>query len=420
MKVRGALILGTASILLLSLGLGAPASARDASEPPLPTSDAPEVVDAAVEVPFNSGVSARSACPAPTEKQGSICVQLGGPQEAADLQRVEERQEAALREIGTQSVVTQPEYCYENLNLIIVRRYSACGAITGQLYVKEIINGAEVTTGTMSFLVFPYAYSSKDLGTWASQIQVSPSTQTGTAVGLRIWGTANCAGYICTPQGQSFPIQVPPIFGDADGESYYSWAGATGASAIGVGQWSINFQNALGWTSATPFTYQTPTIRCDKAVPGVTTTGCVFTIVEPWIQYPIGTTFADHVIAAQASGLKGAYASGQPLHRLVNTAVQNLNRNTACPASLPRPTGFSCDEYPFASTMEGAYLSGGGARTFPGCQTTGGTPPSTGAVGYSRCMIVNSQNTLAGAELNSVLYVPMRIINGDGFFVEFG
>ncbi|WP_443072931.1 NucA/NucB deoxyribonuclease domain-containing protein [Streptomyces sp. NBC_01451] len=33
-----------------------------------------------------------------------------------------------------------------------------------------------------------------------------------------------------------------------------------------------------------------------------------------------------------------------------------------CPSSLPRPEGKQCDEYPFASTWEGAKTSGSYSR----------------------------------------------------------
>lgn len=80
--------------------------------------------------------------------------------------------------------------------------------------------------------------------------------------------------------------------------------------------------------------------------------------------------------------------------------------------------GESCDEYPFASTYEGASTGGGTARTFSWCQITLTNPPSTGPVGCSVCMIDNAQKTYAGSVLNSVLYVPMRVIDNDPFYVD--
>lgn len=88
------------------------------------------------------------------------------------------------------------------------------------------------------------------------------------------------------------------------------------------------------------------------------------------------------------------------------------NRNIACgnPPSLP---GLSCDEYPFASSYEGA-AAGGTARSFPGCGFN--DPSATGPVGYSRCMVVAGQNSSAGAILGNT-YRQQRILDGDPFYI---
>ncbi|WP_448062764.1 NucA/NucB deoxyribonuclease domain-containing protein [Cellulomonas hominis] len=106
-----------------------------------------------------------------------------------------------------------------------------------------------------------------------------------------------------------------------------------------------------------------------------------------------------------------------PIHRLVNPTLQNLNRTTACLASFPRPNLKTCDEYPFASTWEGAYTGGDTPRTQPWCQITLAGPPSTGPTGFSVCMIDGSENSSAGSVMNSYLFVPARVIDGDAFYI---
>ncbi|WP_405531803.1 NucA/NucB deoxyribonuclease domain-containing protein [Streptomyces canus] len=62
------------------------------------------------------------------------------------------------------------------------------------------------------------------------------------------------------------------------------------------------------------------------------------------------------------------------------------NRNTACPSSLERPPGKQCDEFPFASTWQGANTGGGN---------------------YSRRMINTTQNEDGGRALSRFyLYNP--------------
>jgi hypothetical protein len=106
-----------------------------------------------------------------------------------------------------------------------------------------------------------------------------------------------------------------------------------------------------------------------------------------------------------------------PLHRLTNESLRDQNRRTACKQSFPRPTGKTCDEYPFASTHEGAFTGGGTGRTFFACGITAYPTGITGPTGFSACMIDGTENSSAGASLNSVLYSPNRYLDGDGFWV---
>lgn len=77
---------------------------------------------------------------------------------------------------------------------------------------------------------------------------------------------------------------------------------------------------------------------------------------------------AQHIQAAQDSGLPNV------LTRVTDPNISDANRATACPSSYPRPDGFSCDEYPFASTYQGAIFTGGGPRPGTGASSTSGNP----------------------------------------------
>lgn len=212
---------------------------------------------------------------------------------------------------------------------------------------------------------------------------------------------------------------MPAAMANASGEAGYQWTGATGASDLGLPGRNISFQAPVAWNTATlPMSLPAP-IRCDNATPGRPQIGSVVPAVTPGIRYDSTwfTEFGPHVTGAQASALPGA-TDANPLHRLVDATLKTQNRNTACPSSLPRPTGKSCDEYPFASTFEGPYLNGGGPRTQPWCQVTISGAPSTGPTGYSVCMIDATQISAARSLLNSVLYSPYRVIAGDAFTVQ--
>lgn len=147
--------------------------------------------------------------------------------------------------------------------------------------------------------------------------------------------------------------------------------------------------------------------------------GCVSPGYVSVLVYPRSGLYpevARHIGDAQASGLRGAYPNGTPLTRLTNAALVDRNRATACPSSYPRPAGKSCDEYPFASTNQGASTGGGGPRTFSYCSITLGQPGSTGATGYSVCMVNATQNSGAGTALGQ-FYNSNRAISNDPFRV---
>ena len=185
--------------------------------------------------------------------------------------------------------------------------------------------------------------------------------------------------------------------------------------------WTVTFKAPTA-SNAVSGNYSSPLVRCDNNLPGVTLPGCVVPGITPSLAYPSADgagyeEFTDHITQAQQSGLPGGSAVS-PLHRLTDSTLINANRNKACPSSYPRPEGKDCDEYPFASTYEGAYTGGGTARTFPWCQITLAGTPSTGPTGYSVCMIDASENRSAGSVMNSSLFRPYRVLDGDAFIIS--
>lgn len=129
---------------------------------------------------------------------------------------------------------------------------------------------------------------------------------------------------------------------------------------------------------------------------------------------------AAHLRDAQASGLPGAYAgtapNTDPLHRIVNPDAQQQNYTTSCPDAYTRPVGKSCDEYPFKTTIEGAWTGQGPGRTFSWCSIPQLPTGVTGPSGYSSCMINATHNSEGRSQLNS-FYVDQRILDGDPLYV---
>jgi hypothetical protein len=105
--------------------------------------------------------------------------------------------------------------------------------------------------------------------------------------------------------------------------------------------------------------------------------------VDSWGQ----TTIATH---------PGRRSDGIALHRATDKPTQDTNRNVSCPSSLTRPPGMECDEYPYASTLEGGASLGG----------------------YVRAMIPKTKNGAQGNALQT-FYNENRILDRiDPFWVQ--
>ncbi|WBB52375.1 hypothetical protein [Verrucosispora sp. WMMD573] len=110
-----------------------------------------------------------------------------------------------------------------------------------------------------------------------------------------------------------------------------------------------------------------------------------------------------------------AGANQRPLHRLVDSQLQATNREWAGRVCRDvwgegsATPNLNCDEYPMASTREGAYTGSGGADGNPdGWKTWHG----------SARLISEIDNQESGQRyLNIGFYQPQRIIDGDAFFV---
>lgn len=150
----------------------------------------------------------------------------------------------------------------------------------------------------------------------------STTTYSGTSDGW--WNTATGSSTVNFPRGMSSPVTENWTFD---------------ISLPGFGKLGTTY-NALALKP-----------RCDNYGKGLQGVGCVFPTYTPWFSFPsTGDTAqaGQHIQKAIASGLPSTLTRGFP-------EDSDQNRKNVCPriASLPRDTGYECDEYPFASTVEG-------------------------------------------------------------------
>ncbi|ONI75839.1 hypothetical protein BWI15_08490 [Kribbella sp. ALI-6-A] len=317
-----------------------------------------------------------------------------------------------------------PQWCQQlGTGATSMLRTEACTVSPGTLTVRRTQSGVTRVTGLMRFTVYQHTTTSVTSPVWTHQVTVTADFVSGDAKGTEVRGVADCSGE-CADHSQSFPLATLSASGaSVSGESSFEWPVEFDERGTATPWWTLSFRAP---PIAEPHPLDVPTaaeVRCDNELPGVSSPGCVFAASVPVITWYSSAlpAYGRHIKEAQASGLPGSPGSGRPLHRLTNPAFQEVNRATSCPSSLPRPSDKSCDEYPFASTYEGGYTGGGtGGRTFEWCEIADSDTHRIGRTGpgFSACMIDEEENSGAGRELNTLLYIPYRVLDNDPFHVE--
>jgi hypothetical protein len=131
------------------------------------------------------------------------------------------------------------------------------------------------------------------------------------------------------------------------------------------------------------------------------TGGCVYHQYVP--TYDVSTMNNDtaqvawHILWAQRNLVNhwGWQGHGPALTRTRDLALIRANRRVAC-GGRPPAGGKSCDEYPFATTQEGASRNSD----------------------YSWHMVPARQNSLEGSRYRRPWYNSVRLLEGDKFWVN--
>ncbi|GAA0970862.1 NucA/NucB deoxyribonuclease domain-containing protein [Actinocorallia libanotica] len=173
------------------------------------------------------------------------------------------------------------------------------------------------------------------------------------------------------------PPQPVTLGAAIEGHAYYDADVATRgtqATMVGVNEEKIT---RPGWKLLGPYYAVTTEIRCDhdlpEATPGSSLPGCVFHHYIPYMifdetTHPVVGPVAEHIYDAQKTlpsewRVEKNRGTSNMLNRLTDESQIENNRATACVGTAP-----SCDEYPMASTYQGAAFSPPGdwsARTVP-------------------------------------------------------
>lgn len=374
----------------------------------------PEVPQRApVEPPVVASLS--DSCPEPPRDGSiSICTTRATPEDLAGIP-------AATRDMASATAVDRepPDWCFDHINDgTWMTRTAGCRIATDWKAEARRCNPTCAVVGQAFFDVWVYGYTSLTTAEWDHYLQAPIRYAWGTmASGVTFRAEASRGDDACEMEIDSNFEDQPATVGTApSGSAVWSAPSLAGGGRIWCYvYWQWDWVLPQGPTN--PLGIGMGRVRCDQDMLGTPSQGCVF--MDYWADlfyeradYP---EFVDHLRLAQASGLPGS-PSGEELHRLTGALVDR-NRSTACPSTYPRPATKQCDEYPFASTYEGAYTGGGQPRTHSWCQIALPGPGSTGPTGFSVCMIDEDDNELAGSDLAS-FYRNFRILDGDAFNVD--
>ncbi|TCB97288.1 hypothetical protein E0H26_13610 [Micromonospora zingiberis] len=310
-------------------------------------------------------------------------------------------------------------------NSWIATRTTICGEESFQLVVFTVPQG--VIVGTIDYGVRVEVMLSGRSDRWDTYVRFTGYRGAGAIAGTTLNAVPLCGqmcSYLSSPGittlfGPGSVVPGAASFSSQYGGPYVSWQSSA--------SWQFTFSNPA-WTPpiSNSLSITPPAHRCDDALPG-RPVGCTVAFVEPThtISSLAHPTYARHIGLALNFGLPSR------LTRTTDGTRNESNRRIACtdPQGRPRPAGFSCDEYPFASTYEGAashaygrtfFILGGingGGQGFS-CQVPWLQPRRQGdSGGYSACMIPDWENTDAGSLLG-LFYYDNRVIDRDMFRIR--
>ena len=294
-------------------------------------------------------------------------------------------------------------------------RFTSCGDTPFEL--DDILisdDGTETITGTFTFDDLQWISFSGTSLTWTHGMITNTFTGTGDLAGgfdAEVSSECSLAGSICAALSQTDPD--PQSVAITDNSSYdFEWLESDGGSAsnsIGGEDFMEGFL-AAAWTADTPDGGFAEAVdggdlagRCDSVI--TTSNGCVDEVFVPIVLYdstsnPNIEPVAKHVFDTQNGGLTMAWgadpnvvANGEYLTRNMSEADNDANRQAAC-GDVSVPTGDSCDEFPLASTYQGAFFNSD----------------------FSTAIVPQSANDSQGGIMSS-FYGSNRVVDGDQFLV---
>lgn len=282
-------------------------------------------------------------------------------------------------------------------------------------------SGPRELIGTAKFQFVSWNVLSPSSRTWEVGIDISKMEATGVWVsGGEVSAQPDCYAVTGTCEEEFSSAAFASLATDLQG----TWSETSTSSGIdvAVNNFDLTFRSSpqdLAW--ATLRSSQPTNIRCDSlSYPRGGAPGCVSSSATPWMTgyyYTSSDTHgqaAGHIKSAQQAlpdhwGLRqpaGYDSQGRITFSLQGTPLERIggqpeltrqNRAAACAGFVPIDSNDSCDEFPFASTYQGASFI---------------SDPTRRSVAH----IPRAENSLGGSVLQE-FYSKNRVIDGDEFYV---
>jgi hypothetical protein len=279
------------------------------------------------------------------------------------------------------------------VNKVQMTRHASCGIAEFVATIVAVPSGKVLGTGEIAF---GYKESlSASFRSWSlpAQIELAAATgvvKKGTAAKTIIDCTGGCAS--------SGPWETPLTVGRVYSHVYHITSPGTGTNTTHQTP-VITLANPASTDEPTAEAKDLGPARCDSIAYG-TTSGCVFSDVAAVYYVYLKGHNEDQVannieIAEKTKPHRfGWYGHGKPLRRATSAAVASANRKAACGKTHYKKP-YSCDEYPFAATFEGAAYYPGDNRT---------------------AKVLATQNSAEGAYRVN-MYRTERLLNNDPYWV---
>ncbi|MER5341324.1 hypothetical protein [Streptomyces mirabilis] len=256
---------------------------------------------------------------------------------------------AAAAAAASCSITTPGNYSYE--------RFSYCVTGVNVLYLLRDSNGAELGRGTLT--VSTSASLPASGTTWSEQVTVTMTAASGEVTALNAKFRAAC-GTGCTATKTAPWYNSDLVLGQSlNGTVTYSSAPAAGAVAQFLTSYKM-YVTSPGATAIDPnASWDNPRkIRCDNAVGGTSTAGCVIPSIMPVVPMSAQASDAGGAVATYAwaqQNLDGGWGKkGKPLTRSTS-GVANRTATT-CGGFTPETElvdSDSCGDFPFGEAKEG-------------------------------------------------------------------